>query len=57
MVYNYIDDNSAKIAEDANDALRAAMAKGVLKGGEAGLNLTEDLIRIHIWNYRMGLYN
>lgn len=59
FIYAYIDDNSAKIAEDANDALQAAMNKGILKGtdGPEGLNLTEDLIRIHIWNYRMGLYD
>ena len=58
MIYDYIDDNSAKIAEDANDALLAAMNKGVLKGtGDGKLGLTYDMIRIHIWNYRMGLYN
>lgn len=59
FIYAYIDDNTAKIAEDANAALEAAMKKGVLKGtgGPLGLNLTEDLVRIHIWNYRMGLYN
>lgn len=59
MIYAYIDDNTAKIAEDANDALRAAMNKGILKGtgGPLGLNLTEDMVRIHVWNYRLGLYN
>lgn len=59
MIYAYIDGNTAEIADDANAALEAAMKKGVLKGtgGPLGLNLTEDLVRIHIWNYRMGLYD
>lgn len=57
MIYNYIDSNTAKIASDANEALEAAMRKGILKGSEKGLNLTEDMVRIHIFNYRLGLYD
>lgn len=57
MIYNYIDSNTAKIASDANEALRAAIRKGILSGSSHGLNLTEEMVRIHIWNYRLGLYN
>lgn len=56
MIYNYIDDNTAKIAPDANAALQAAIDKGILKGTGEGLNLTLDMVRIHVWNYRLGLY-
>lgn len=57
MIYNYIDENTAKISPDANDALSAAVECGILHGDEKGLNLTYDMVRIHIWNYRLGLYN
>jgi len=57
MIYNYIDSNTAKIASDANEALRAAIRKGILSGSGNGLNLTEEMVRIHIWNYRLGLYD
>jgi hypothetical protein len=54
--YNYIDENTAKIAPDANDILTALVQKGVLKGGSGGLNLTEDMIRLLIVNFRAGAY-
>lgn len=57
MIYNYIDTNTAKIAPDANDALNAAIKKGILAGNGDGLNLTEDLVKMHISFYRLGLYN
>lgn len=57
MIYNYIDENTEKIAPDANDALHAAVDRGILQGDENGLNLTYEMVRQHIWNYRAGLYN
>jgi hypothetical protein len=45
-----------KIAPDANDILTALVQKGVLKGGDEGLNLTEDMIRLLIVNWRAGVY-
>jgi hypothetical protein len=54
--YNYIDENTAKIAPDANEILTALVQKGVLKGGGEGLNLTEDMIRMLVVNARAGLY-
>jgi hypothetical protein len=54
--YNYIDENTAKIAPDANEILTALAQKGVLKGGSEGLNLSEDMIRLLIVNARAGVY-
>ena len=57
MIYNYIDDNTAKIADDANECLQHLVDKGVLKGNEKGeLNLTLEMIRIFLVHYRVGLY-
>ena len=54
--YSYIDDNTAKIAPDANAALKAAVDKGVVAYGDTGFSLTRDSIRFIIYLYRMGLF-
>ena len=57
MIYNYIDDNTAKIAEDCNECLWHLVDRGYLKGNEKGeLNLTLEMIRLLLINYRAGLY-
>ncbi len=57
MIYNYIDENTAKIAEDCNECLQHLVDRGYLKGNEKGeLNLTLEMIRIFIVHYRAGLY-
>ena len=57
MIYNYIDDNTAKIADDCNECLWHLVDKGYLKGNEKGeLNLTLEMIRLLLINYRAGLY-
>ena len=55
--YTYIDDNTAKIAPDANNALRAAVDKGVLAYGENGFEpgLSKDSIRIIIYMHRLNM--
>ena len=53
MVYNYIDDN---MPEWARPTIQKLVDKGILKGGDDGLNLTEDLMRILVINDRAGLY-
>lgn len=58
MIYNYIDENTAKIADDANECLQHLVDKGFLRGNEKGeLNLTLEMIRIFLIHYRAGLYN
>lgn len=58
MIYNYIDDNSAKISEDTNACLQKLVDKGYLKGNEKGeLMLTTEMIRIYVTLYRMGLFD
>ena len=58
MIYNYIDGNSAKISEDTNECLQKLVDRGVLKGNENGeLMLTEDMIRIYVTLYRIGLFD
>jgi len=57
MIYNYIDDNTAKIADDCNECLQHLVDRGYLKGNEKGeLNLTLEMIRLLLINYRAGLY-
>ena len=58
VTYKYIDDNSAKISPDANDALKAAVDKGFIAYGKNGFEpgLTKDTIRMIIYQYRMGLF-
>jgi len=57
MIYNYIDENTAKIADDCNECLQHLVNKGYLKGNEKGeLNLTLEMIRLLLINYRAGLY-
>lgn len=58
MIYNYIDDNTAKIADDCNECLQHLVDKGYLKGSEKGeLSLTLEMIRIFLVHYRAGLYD
>lgn len=57
MIYNYIDENTAKIAPDCNACLKHLVNIGVLKGKDEGkLELTEGDIRIYITLYRAGVY-
>ena len=58
MIYNYIDENTAKIADDCNECLQHLVDNGYLKGNEKGeLNLTLEMIRIFLVHYRAGLYD
>ena len=54
--YQYIDDNSAKISPDANEALSAAVKAGILAYSNEGFvpGLTKDMIRMIIYMYRLG---
>lgn len=54
MIYNYIDDN---MPDWAKPTIQKLVDKGVLKGNEDGLNLTEDLMRMLVINDRAGLYD
>ena len=54
MIYNYIDDN---MPEWARPTIQKLVDKGILKGDENGLNLTEDLMRILVINDRAGIYD
>ena len=57
MIYNYIDENTAKIATDCNKCLQKLKDMGVLKGNENGeLGLDISMIRMFLINYRAGLY-
>ncbi len=53
MIYNYIDDN---MPEWARPTIQKLVDKDLLKGGDEGLNLNEDLMRILVINDRAGLY-
>ena len=53
VIYNYIDDN---MPDWAKPTIQKLVAKGILKGDENGLNLTEDLMRILVINDRAGIY-
>lgn len=54
MIYNYIDDN---MPDWAKPTIEKLVNKGFLKGGDDGLNLTEDLMRILVINDRAGIYD
>lgn len=54
FIYNYIDDN---MPEWAKPTIQKLVDKGILKGDDNGLNLTEDLMRILVINDRAGLYD
>lgn len=54
MIYNYIDDN---MPDWAKPTIQKLVDKGILKGDEGGLNLTEDLMRVLVINDRAGLYD
>lgn len=54
MIYNYIDNN---MPEWARPTIQKLVDKGLLKGGENGLNLNEDLMRMFVINDRAGLYD
>lgn len=54
MVYNYIDNN---MPEWAKPTIQKLVDKGILKGNDNGLDLTEDLMRILVINDRTGLYD
>ncbi|MBQ3573608.1 MAG: hypothetical protein IJA16_03300, partial [Clostridia bacterium] len=54
MIYNYIDDN---MPEWARPTIQKLVEKGYLRGGEEGLNLTDDMLRLLVINDRAGLYD
>lgn len=54
MIYNYIDDN---MPEWARPTIQKLVDKGILKGDDGGLNLTDELLRIFVINDRAGLYD
>ena len=54
MIYNYIDEN---MPEWARPTIQKLVEKGFLVGGESGLNLTEEMLRIFVVNDRAGLYD
>lgn len=52
-VWNYIDEN---LPEWARPTVEKLVSRGLLKGDENGLRLTEELLRILVINDRAGLY-
>lgn len=54
MIYNFIDKN---MPEWAIPTVQKLVNKGLLKGNEKGLALTDDLLRILVINDRAGLYD
>ena len=54
MIWNYIDGN---MPEWARPTIQKLADKGLLKGGENGLNLTEELMRLLVINDRAGVYD
>ena len=54
MIYNYIDSN---MPDWAKPTIQKLVNKGILKGSDTGLNLTEDLMRILVINDRAGIYD
>ena len=54
MIYNYIDEN---MPEWARKTVQKLVDKGVLQGGEDGLNLTEEMLRIFVIHDRLGFYD
>lgn len=53
MIYNYVDDNMPEWARDTITRLKKC---GVLKGGEDGLGLTDDMLRILVICDRAGAF-
>ena len=53
-VWNYIDEN---LPEWARHTMEKLVSRGLLKGDENGLWLTEELLRMLVINDRAGLYN
>lgn len=54
MIYNYIDKN---MPEYARPTIQKLVDKGILRGNENGLGLTDDLLRVLVINDRAGLYD
>ena len=54
MIYNYIDEN---MPDWAKPTIQKLVDKGILKGTDDGLGLTEETMRILVINDRAGLYN
>lgn len=54
MIYNYIDDN---MPEWARATIQKLVNKGYLQGGDDGLNLTDELLRVLVINDRAGIYD
>ncbi len=53
-IYNYIDYN---MPEWARPTIEKLTARGYLRGGEEGLGLTDDMLRLLVINDRAGLYD
>lgn len=53
MIYNYVDDN---MPDWVKPTIQKLVDKGILKGDENGLNLTDELLRILVINDRAGVY-
>ncbi|MDR0930608.1 MAG: CHAP domain-containing protein [Clostridiales bacterium] len=53
MIYNYVDDN---MPDWAKPTIVKLMDKGYLSGGEAGLGLTDEMLRLLVINDRAGVY-
>ena len=53
-LYNYIDDN---MPDWAVPSVKKMVAKGILRGTDTGLGLTESDLRHIVWNDRAGVYD
>lgn len=53
MIYNYIDDN---MPEWARPTVQKLVDKGIIKGDENGLHLTDSDLKQFVINDRAGLY-
>ena len=53
MVYNYVDQN---MPEWARPTVSKLVQKGIIKGDENGLALTDADLRMLVWNDRAGCY-
>lgn len=49
--------NIEDIPNYAKDTIQKLIDKGIIKGDDTGLNLSEDMVRILIFNDRAGLYD
>ena len=54
MIYNYIDEN---MPEWARPTVQKLVDKGIIKGDENGLHLTDSDLKQLVINDRAGLYN